>query len=168
MVLYHGKGDLSTETSIVDFHRMLAMEGEDLDLKGRLGELDEEVTRFACDPTMDLDDLRYRFPVTDPTLGYWEMRISNLGFPHDPRFQRNQSGNHGGPITSPDYVNMEVTGRRFVEREEERHRRLGTTASRTVCPWVRISRAWEPCGETCRAVAREEERARALAEIEEE
>lgn len=168
MVLYHGKGELDFEASVVSWHRMLCMEGEDLDLKRRLGELDEEVTRFASDATMDPDDLRYRYPVIDPTIGYWEMRISNLGFPHDPRFQRNQTGNHGGPIVSPDYVNMVYTGECSAEREEGMHRQLGTTPSMRVCPWVRLNRWWGPCGERCRAVACEEERARAMAEVEQE
>lgn len=153
MVLYHGRCNVAAELQISEWKHLLetgdrdedADEDEDNSVDGPVSKglgttLDDEVMRFAGDATIGANNLSYRFPVHDPTVGFFEMTISNIGLPTAADVQRNQTGVHS----------------RSAYYEAENSRDLIPWApppsqpGRELCPWNHLSRL--SCGPRCRAV----------------
>lgn len=98
----------------------------------------------------DVHNLRWRFPVLDDTVRFWDMRISNIGLPNlFPNFWETwpgYTGPHERPPAAPERA-------RFAARARERHpegMRYEEWGEWEECPWKTLG--WERCGDHCRAM----------------
>lgn len=137
MVLHHGFSDPASEYQMLRWLQNLDREVDPPLERYLRRDLDDEVQEFAGNASMSANDLRYRLSVVDPTVGLWEMRISNLRVPG-----RRRTRSHRGPNHPDLYNDAEQANRNYDP----------TLAGPNTCPWESLGE--EPCGERCRAIRR--------------